>query len=209
MNLIEQRGTGSNVYLYVESDATIELNGTDVSVSISGDYMWNGRSTITVTPSSPCACTLHLRIPGWSDSFVVRLNGTIVDAAIHNGYVSIRRERRSGDTCDLSFDMRVRKMQANPEVFEAARYNKTYRPLVALARGPLVYAVEAIDNGGTASIEIASDPEFETHYDPNFLGGITVVTGKTSDGELPYARVLRYSDRVADGHRPTMSVNTL
>ena len=54
---------------------------------------------------------------------------------------------------------------------------------LAIQRGPLVYAVEAIDNGGAAlDIVLPESADLTTDYLPQMLGGVTVVRGTGARG---------------------------
>ena len=57
------------------------------------------------------------------------------------GYAVLTRRWKAGDTVQLSLPMPVRRVVSDERV--AAN-----RRRVALERGPIVYAVESIDNGG-------------------------------------------------------------
>ena len=83
--------------------------------------------------------SLALRIPGWCRSWKVLLNGNELPRDLEKGYLSIRRVWQSGDRLEWEFAMPVRLLHANPRVgADSGR--------AALLRGPIVYALESIDN---------------------------------------------------------------
>jgi DUF1680 family protein len=52
---------------------------------------------------------------------------------------------------------------------------------VALQRGPLVYAIEGIDNdGGALDLFLESAPALEAAFEPDMLGGVTVIRGRAA-----------------------------
>jgi DUF1680 family protein len=65
--------------------------------------------------------------------------------------------------------MPVERTAAHPEVrINAGR--------VALQRGPIVYCLEEVDNGPVLTdIALPLEPEFETSFEPELLGGVTVI----------------------------------
>ena len=69
--------------------------------------------------------------------------------------------------------MPVRRIKANFQVqADAGR--------VAIQRGPLVYCLEGIDNGGRVSdLVVPPDTTLTATWNPALLGGIEVVTGRT------------------------------
>jgi DUF1680 family protein len=53
------------------------------------------------------------------------------------------------------------------------------RGRVALERGPIVYAVESIDNAGDVfNIVLPDDAALSAKHRPDLLGGVTVITGR-------------------------------
>lgn len=77
---------------------------------------------------------------------------------------------------ELDFAMPVERIEAHPNV--AANHG-----LVAIRRGPVVYGLEGVDNDGNVDIVLAADPKFKTEPLPDFLGGVTVVKGKSAEGK--------------------------
>jgi hypothetical protein len=62
---------------------------------------------------------------------------------------------------------------------------------VALQRGPLVYALEAIDNGGTAlDLVIPRAAALRARFRPDLLNGIEVIAG---EGSRPFVAIPYYA----------------
>jgi DUF1680 family protein len=69
------------------------------------------------------------------------------------------------------FEMSVQRIAAHPNV--EANAGK-----LAIQVGPLVFAAEAIDNGGTAhDLVLPTDADLTTRFDSDLLGGMLVVEG--------------------------------
>ena len=84
--------------------------------------------------------SLSLRIPDWCEKFAVAVNGKRLAAKAKDGWVSLKRAWKPGDGVALDLAMPVRVLRANDAVqADAGR--------IALQRGPLVYALESVDNG--------------------------------------------------------------
>jgi len=84
----------------------------------------------------------------------------------------------------LNMPMEIRRIEAHPRV-------EADRGRVALQRGPIVYCLEAVDNGGPVSnIMLQHDAQFATEHRNDLLGGVTVVTALARDGRritaVPY-----------------------
>jgi DUF1680 family protein len=67
--------------------------------------------------------------------------------------------------------MPVERIMTNPHV----RQNVGS---IAIQRGPIVYCLEEVDNGGNlAQLIIPRESELTATFDPALLGGVTVVSG--------------------------------
>ena len=86
----------------------------------------------------------------------------------------IEREWNPGDRIDLELTMPVRRVRANTAVKDDAG-------CVALERGPLVYCVEGVDNGGDlALLQIDDSATLDAVPLPDLLGGTTVLRGEAA-----------------------------
>lgn len=162
---------GVFVNLYVASTASISTKSGKLKLVQKTEYPWSGEITLVVEPEKASEFAVHLRIPQWwcKNPKVSVAGQPMTDLMIEKGYVSIRRQWSPGDKIELSLPMEVERMQAHPQVIaDAGR--------VALQRGPIVYCVEAVDNGGkVGNLVLPRTPEFTTSMQPELLGGVTVV----------------------------------
>jgi DUF1680 family protein len=173
------------VHLYGANTASLEAGGTPVEVSQETLYPWYGTVKLTLRPEKPARFTLHLRVPGWCDTYDVEVNGKAVDAQPgDNGYLAITREWKPGDVVTYNMEMPVKAAFANPAV----------RQLVgraAIQRGPIVYCLEGVDHDQVMLDRIAIDPalveNFFVDFRPDLLGGVTVIcgSGKLLHNEAP------------------------
>lgn len=144
------------VNLYIGNTADVNVSGKKVSLTQTGDYAWQGTTTITVDGNKAGKFTLKLRIPGWAlncpapgdlytyvdgrkPSYAVKVNDVPVDSNIEQGYLSIERNWKKGDKIELAFDMTPRAVAADNKVVAD-------RGRIAFERGPLVYCAEWPDN---------------------------------------------------------------
>lgn len=123
------------VNLYVASTLDFTENGDAVRISQSGDWPWNDRIHFAVENSSN-NLTMKLRIPQWAPSF--EISPPCAAATVEKGYVTLPStwlaENRE---FDLRIPLRPRWIMPHPN---------TEQNTVALARGPVVYCVEDVDN---------------------------------------------------------------
>jgi DUF1680 family protein len=163
---------GIYVNLYVASTAEVPLQDTLVTMTQDTRYPWDGDVKITIEPASDATFDICLRIPGWCKDPRLRVNGRpLSDFEVEKGYARIRREWHPGDTIELELAMPIERMKAHPNVTA-----NTGR--VALQRGPMVYCLEAVDNGGTVfQLSLAREAELVAEHRPQLLGGVTVIRG--------------------------------
>jgi uncharacterized protein len=165
------RGDSLYVNLYAESDATVRVAGQTVKLATETRYPWDGSVLMTITPQRPGPMALHLRIPGWCDASAAgaSVNGNPVERRMENGYLVIDRGWKSGDRVQLTLPMPIRRVKADPRV-------KADQGRIAIQRGPVVYCIEAIDNGGRViDMRLKKDAPLTHEYRADLLGGVHVI----------------------------------
>ena len=180
---------GLQLHQYLPSTVTADVGAGEVQVSVETDYPWDGlvRLRIHRTPSAEWA--LSMRVPGWAAGAKLRVGGEERSVAT-GSYLTVRRPWRVDDTVELSLPMTVRFVAADERI-------DAVRGCVAIERGPLVFAVEQIDQAdGVIVDDLCVDPAAPTtaEHRPELLTGVTVVTARGRAGhhvprEWPYRRV--------------------
>lgn len=201
-----QKGDRVYVSLYVGSEASVELPAGSLTLVQQTDYPWDGAVRIEVAPEEAMSFELALRIPGWArnqpvpgdlyrftdgidEPIALSINGDPVEVpasgstvagprdstvTVDGGLLVIARRWQPGDVVELELPMPVRTIAAHALVEDNVGK-------VALQRGPLVYAAEAIDNdGGVLDLFIEAQPDFEATFEPDMLGGVTVIRGRAA-----------------------------
>lgn len=167
------------INLFIASDSTIPLTNGNVPVSMrTNSYPWDGRVTITVTPATPTNFTMHIRMPGWCRNALLRVNGkAIVHPTVTNQYIVINRTWSNNDQVVFTMAMPPMRVEAHPSV--AADTGR-----VCIQRGPIIFALEGVDNGGggLADPTISATPNLQASYNPSLLGGVEVVTANKQGG---------------------------
>ena len=165
---------GNDVYvnLYLGNEGRIPLGDGSVVLRQETKYPWEGRVEIAVEADAAKAFALRLRVPGWCNEYTVAVNGlTVENAPAQNGYVVLDRTWQQGDSVVLDLAMPVRRVYAHPDV-------EPDRGRVAFQRGPVVYCLEAVDNGGRVR-HLAVEPGCAicAAFRADLLGGVTVLEG--------------------------------
>lgn len=179
--------------LAFEGDGDGEGGGDGAAgrVRVETAYPADGEVTVTVEEARG-TWSLDLRLPGWSDVSTLTVNGeaVAVDAA-PGGYARVDREWRPGDVVVLTLD-------TTPHLFVADERIDASRGQVAVERGPLVYAVEHVDNSGLSvdDLRIDADAAIREQHQEGLLDGVvtlgltgSVPTTAHEDVAWPYRRV--------------------
>jgi DUF1680 family protein len=157
------------VNLFIAGQADIKLDGGKVKLTQQTRYPWDGKVKIIVEPEKTMDFAIAVRIPGWAKAKPVPSDlyrymnpdpapysvtvTTEGPAAIQKkGYVIYRRRWKSGDESK-----------------------------VALERGPIVYCLEGLDNGGELEhLMLPDDAPLKADYRPHLLNGVCVIHGRAS-----------------------------
>jgi hypothetical protein len=170
-------------------DGAIRLTVGPVDPAALGDDVAAGAEAVERPLAFPADFQMYVHIPGWSrnepvptdlytfadssdEAPVLRINGAATPLRMDGGFAVIDRTWSAGDTVELELPMPVRRVAANSEVeSDAGR--------LAIQRGPLVYAIEGVDNGGSAlDVTLPADAVLTPEFRPEMLGGVTVLRGE-------------------------------
>jgi len=132
-------GKGVYVNLYGASEAKLSVAGGTLELSQDTAFPWDGAVRLKIGGCPDGGFALRLRIPEYAGKFSVSLNGEEADFDIEEGYASLRRDWKSGDSIGIDLDMKPVFMAAHPYVHDD-------NGKVALQYGPLLYCIEEADN---------------------------------------------------------------
>lgn len=162
-----ERGSDVFVNLYLPGTANLPMG----KLSVKGDYPWDGKLSIEVSPKSKQTFALRLRIPGWAHSFSAKVNGKPLPAKTENGYLVVDRAWSAADRVELDLPMPVERIAAHPMV-------KDDLNRLAVRRGPLVYCMEGVDQAvPLGEVVVPRDAILKPNYRKDVLGGIVTLDG--------------------------------
>ena len=142
-------------HMYAASEATVG----NLSFSVKTEYPLDGKVIVTVNNSAKA--TLAFRIPDWCEDFQIE------DAEIKDGYAYMTRTFSPGDIIEINMNMTPRVVYANSKI--RANVGK-----VCIQRGPLVYCLEACDNGANLhSLLVDSSAAIEERQET--IGGMQCI----------------------------------
>jgi uncharacterized protein len=197
--------TFASIHQYVasSSDHAVQLNQYAAGIievdsfrlDVTTDYPWDGRISVRVLAAPSTESALQLRIPSWSG------NATVDGESVTAGeYHSINRVWHVGDEVLLDIPMTPRLTRGNARI-------DAVRGAVAIERGPLVYAIEQVDQAPgmvVDDIEMTA-PELRTEMRRlAIIGEIPVVL---FDGTSPAVEPVGYlpADTHSDGPRGSVT----
>ncbi|MBR1708835.1 MAG: glycoside hydrolase family 127 protein [Clostridia bacterium] len=156
-------------YLWSEDDETVyshlfigsEVATTHGRIRLDSAYPWKGSMQYTILDGGTFSLAIH--IPGYISSFDLLVNGQKSTGDVKNGYCYLTQTWQQGDKVELTFDISPRRIHADPRVKDCL--GKT-----ALARGPLIYCFEEIDQHlPVFSLSLPADAKVEACEAPSSL----------------------------------------
>ncbi len=184
------------VNLYASSTASLEVAGTNFTLKQTTNYPWDGNIKLEVQPEKAAEATLKFRIPSWARNEplpgklyhyrqlskavpTISVNGKAVKADTRDGYFTVKRTWKTGDVVELNFPMKVQMVVADEKLTD--NLGK-----VALERGPLVYAIEEVDNKANFdAIKVSPKGKFTVKNESDLLGGVVTLSNDKMKA-IPY-----------------------
>lgn len=173
------------VHLYMGSTLKKMVGEREVQVRVDSQMPWDGEVAVTVEAKGT-EFVLAMRIPGWCEGAYTLEGAEQDEVSVKDGYLYVKKEWGESDTVKLHFAMPVRLVEADERVREDAGR-------VAVMRGPVVYCLEAVDNGENLHL-LEVEPEGEARVaDGEICGnqvkvvlmeGYRVVDTAKKEGEL-------------------------
>ncbi len=140
-------------HLFIGGEASLK----EAELHVESGWPWEGTVRYKFGKTSGRAFVLAIRIPSYSCNRKVLINGEEIpceEKDLQQGYLFLNRIWKEGDCVELRSDFPVRRIYANPLI-------RADENCIALMRGPLVYCMEGIDNGGELqNLRIPIDVKF-------------------------------------------------
>lgn len=159
-------GSCAYVNLFIGSRMELELEAGKVRLELDTNYPLDGAVNIKVTPeNNGQEFTVAIRKPAFSQEVRLTVNGRQAEYRVEKGYIYLTRVWKTEDEIEIVLDVSFRFIRCNPRVRD--NIGK-----VCLAKGPMVYCLEEVDNGNyLASILVDTSKAPEEQYDPSLFDG--------------------------------------
>ena len=165
-------------YLYSEDDETVyshlfvgsKAKTSHAQIELTTTYPWKGEVGYALSECSGKAFTLSIHIPTHVRNLRIFVNDKEISAQVNNGYCAITRVWQDGDQAEVLFDMPPRRIYANPLARDTVGQ-------AAIARGPIIYCIEGVDNGHDLScLRLPRESMLRAlEYDDALLEGVVVI----------------------------------
>lgn len=138
--------SGHTLLLHQYVSGRVPLPGSeDAELEVETNFPNDGRIRLVVRGDAASDTCLMLRIPGWCRAFTLQRGGKRVEEAPGpDGYLRLFGPFGRDDELVLELVLEVQALEAHPRM--RANAGK-----LCLRRGPLIYCLEAIDNGENLS----------------------------------------------------------
>jgi DUF1680 family protein len=190
------KGRDIFINLFIGNTSELDIDGKKIKLSQTTKYPWDGSVKLKIEEvDKDLSAGLKIRVPGWARNIVLPgnlykyvdgkkssigllINGKNQRVQIENGFIIIDKNYwKPGDTVEISFEMKVKKVISNKNV--AANKGK-----IAFERGPLVYCAEQVDNpNGVLDLKLNLNDQFKYSFDEKLLEGIGKILGKATDSK--------------------------
>lgn len=146
--------------------ASADIQSGETLVKLRSNYPWSGDITAEVAQTGSEPWEFAIRIPGWAAGATLQVNGEAV-ATTAGQYARVTRSWKPGDKLTLRLPMEARQVHGHHRV-------DAVRGAVAIERGPLVYAIEQVDQTAHVRVDdvelLHKEPTYEEHS--ALFGGI-------------------------------------
>ncbi|KAI5121775.1 hypothetical protein M0805_009586 [Coniferiporia weirii] len=169
------------VHLYISSTVQVALSsGAVVNIVQNSNGPWGGGATFTIKSSHDVEnFSLYLRIPTESEDFTTSLSTDAQTQQVGSGacILSMNLKSKTPVTVTAAFTFRTRKIHPHP-------LNLDNGHSVAIARGPLIYCAETIDNAGIGDLRAIRLPDDATFVEEEVDSKGLVQLGLEPDSTL-------------------------
>ncbi|TVY48525.1 Non-reducing end beta-L-arabinofuranosidase [Lachnellula occidentalis] len=131
-----EKSAAVDIHMYSSATLSIPVGDSVVEIEQSSNWPWEGKIEFAIRNPAEVATTIKLRIPGWAATW--QISPDLPNAQPDKGYISLPPDwLNAHPNFHLEIPLLPRFISPHPY---------TNQNIVALARGPIVYCVEDVDN---------------------------------------------------------------
>ncbi|HZA40258.1 MAG TPA: beta-L-arabinofuranosidase domain-containing protein [Actinomycetota bacterium] len=174
--------TEAGLQIHQFGSMSVRAGIAGLAVDVVTEYPWDGSVEVVVREAPEQLRAIALRIPNWSESHEVRVNGEVVNAGLGGtGYATVERQWAVGDRLQLGMPLSPATVAPNPRI-------DAVRGCTAVRRGPLLYCLESVDLPESTDIRDAmlnTGAAIEDGRRADDLGGAVLLTAEMRNRPLP------------------------
>ncbi|KAK8213548.1 hypothetical protein M8818_002850 [Zalaria obscura] len=132
----EKKAANINVHLFGSTTLRFDVGGQSLELSQTSDFPWHGEVAYSLSGAEAVETSIYIRIPSWASGWTVAPQPTCTTPT--KGYLHLPASYlKQNPRFTLHLPMTPRLVSPHPY---------TNQDVVALARGPIIYCLEDIDN---------------------------------------------------------------
>lgn len=125
-----------NIHMYSSALLSIPVGAKVLEIEQRSKWPWDGKVEFEIRSDIAISTTIRLRIPSWTENWTS--SPELPNPTIEKGYLTLPPDwLKNNQSFSLNLTMKPRLISPHPY---------TNQDIVALARGPIVYCVEDVDN---------------------------------------------------------------
>jgi uncharacterized protein len=141
----EGNGVFVNVHLYTGAELQFKAGESTVTLQQKTNWPWEGKVDFELSSPSLLRTTIRLRLPAWSKGrFTLNPPANVTASKVEKGYISLEPTYLS---VNPRFSLEIHGFE--PRYISPHPYSN--QRTLSLARGPIVYCVEDVDNASESN----------------------------------------------------------
>ncbi len=113
---------------YAPCELNTKIHDVPVTIDEQTEYPYRGDITLVVQPQRSVGFRMSLRVPGWADGSIIRVNGKALASVQPGSFVTVDREWKAGDRVEMHYPLKT-------------TVSRWYRNSVVVERGPVVFSL--------------------------------------------------------------------
>ena len=105
--------------LFNQGEGFISLHNQKINFKTEGNFIDESMVKTTISVDKPLSFQLNIRVPGWSNNILVKINGKKTEQKIINNYLALNREWNNGDKLKIEFFIQPRWETFIPSLFDS------------------------------------------------------------------------------------------
>lgn len=129
------------IHQFISSTAEVNFDDTILKLVLSSELLQNGKVSLKIISSATSEIGIKIRIPEYADHPKFLMDEKVTEVRVVSGYACFNGFNQGEHLIEIDFGVKPRWVSANDKV-------RADEGKIALMKGPCVYCLEEVDNGG-------------------------------------------------------------